>query len=74
MGGGTTCGRCHWGLRWSSVWGHGACEWCTRMEVELHAGAATGAFGGAPLGTTKHARGAPKWRWNCMRALQQGPW
>eukprot|EP00959_Pyramimonas_sp_CCMP1952_P158989 3324873-Pyramimonas_sp.AAC.1 len=22
LGGGAACGRCHWGLRWSSTWGH----------------------------------------------------
>eukprot|EP00959_Pyramimonas_sp_CCMP1952_P325903 6821723-Pyramimonas_sp.AAC.1 len=32
------CGRCHWDLRWSSLWGH--------RRGGTHAGVATGAFGG----------------------------
>ena len=26
MGVGDACGRSHWGLRWSSLWGHDPCE------------------------------------------------
>eukprot|EP00959_Pyramimonas_sp_CCMP1952_P099921 2089174-Pyramimonas_sp.AAC.1 len=25
------CGPCHWGLRWSSLWGHEPCERCAYM-------------------------------------------
>eukprot|EP00959_Pyramimonas_sp_CCMP1952_P404693 8481477-Pyramimonas_sp.AAC.1 len=40
------CGRCHRGLRWSSLWGHGTLYW---VGV-THAGGANGALGGAPYG------------------------
>eukprot|EP00959_Pyramimonas_sp_CCMP1952_P180693 3778143-Pyramimonas_sp.AAC.1 len=40
--------------------GRGTCEGCAGMEVDLQAGAATGAFGKAPPGATKRARGALK--------------
>eukprot|EP00959_Pyramimonas_sp_CCMP1952_P278980 5832843-Pyramimonas_sp.AAC.1 len=33
MGVGGACGRQHWGLRWSSPWGHEACEGCAEMNV-----------------------------------------
>ena len=26
-----TCGPCHWGLRWSSLWGCEACDGCAEM-------------------------------------------
>ena len=32
------CRRSHWGLRWSSLWGHETCEGC----AEMSAGAACG--------------------------------
>ena len=56
LGGGDACERGHWGLWWSSRWGHETCEGCAKMRVELHAGADTGAFGGAPNKATKSVR------------------
>eukprot|EP00959_Pyramimonas_sp_CCMP1952_P381801 8000586-Pyramimonas_sp.AAC.1 len=68
MGGGTACGRSHWNLRWSSLWGHEACYGATKRVrgvlewvVEPHADAATGAFCGAPYGATKRVKGVPEW-------------
>eukprot|EP00959_Pyramimonas_sp_CCMP1952_P201610 4216176-Pyramimonas_sp.AAC.1 len=26
------CGLCHWGLRWSSLWGHEPCDGCAEMR------------------------------------------
>ena len=43
------------------------------MRVELHANAATGAFGGAPYGATILVRGAPKWGGAAMRTLPLEP-
>eukprot|EP00959_Pyramimonas_sp_CCMP1952_P153450 3209983-Pyramimonas_sp.AAC.1 len=48
LGGVDACGRCRWGLRWSSLRGHETVDW---MGV-THAGGATGAFGEAPYGAT----------------------
>ena len=31
MGGADACGHRHWGLRWSSQWGHETCEGCAGM-------------------------------------------
>eukprot|EP00959_Pyramimonas_sp_CCMP1952_P329203 6892157-Pyramimonas_sp.AAC.1 len=31
MGVGDACERWHWGLRWSSLWGHEACDGCADM-------------------------------------------
>eukprot|EP00959_Pyramimonas_sp_CCMP1952_P166261 3474867-Pyramimonas_sp.AAC.2 len=31
MGGGEACEPCHWGIRWSSLWGHEACARCADM-------------------------------------------
>eukprot|EP00959_Pyramimonas_sp_CCMP1952_P442043 9253810-Pyramimonas_sp.AAC.1 len=31
MGGGGAWGRNHWGVRWSSLWGHGPSEGCVVM-------------------------------------------
>eukprot|EP00959_Pyramimonas_sp_CCMP1952_P446757 9354679-Pyramimonas_sp.AAC.1 len=42
-------GRRHWGIRWSSLWGHEALCWVG----EAHVDTATGAFGGDPYGATK---------------------
>eukprot|EP00959_Pyramimonas_sp_CCMP1952_P191670 4008002-Pyramimonas_sp.AAC.1 len=42
VGGGPACGHRHWGLRWSSLWGH---ETLYRVG-ETHADTAAGAFGG----------------------------
>ena len=67
------CRRSHWGLRWSSLWGHETCEGCARRGPNHHADAATGAFGGAPYGATERVRGAPKWGGGGMRALPLGP-
>eukprot|EP00959_Pyramimonas_sp_CCMP1952_P417641 8750060-Pyramimonas_sp.AAC.1 len=41
--------RRHWGLRWSSPWGHEALY----LLGETHVNTATGAFGGTPYGATK---------------------
>eukprot|EP00959_Pyramimonas_sp_CCMP1952_P278823 5829934-Pyramimonas_sp.AAC.1 len=43
------CAHPHWGLRWSSVWGHEAMYWVWRT----HAASPTGAFGGAAYGATE---------------------
>eukprot|EP00959_Pyramimonas_sp_CCMP1952_P352210 7379703-Pyramimonas_sp.AAC.1 len=51
----------HWGLRWSSLWGHKLCEGCATMGRCRHANFGTGAFGGGPCGATEPVRGAPKW-------------
>eukprot|EP00959_Pyramimonas_sp_CCMP1952_P349773 7328751-Pyramimonas_sp.AAC.1 len=39
------------------------------MGRQRHAGCASGAFGGAPYGATKHVRGLPKWGGGAMRAV-----
>ena len=67
------CGPCHWGLRWSSLWGYETCEGCAKVDPNTHAGPATGAFGGAPYGATKRVRGVPKWGGGGMRTLPLGP-
>ena len=41
------------GLGWSSLWGYETLSWVG----ETHANCATGAFGGAPYGSTKRGRG-----------------
>ena len=46
---------------------------CVKMGPSMHAGPATGAFGGAPYGGTKRVRGVPKWTRVRMRALPLGP-
>ena len=60
MRGRGACGHGHWGLRWSSLWGHEPCEGCATMGAVTQANAASGAFGGAPYGATNHVRGVPK--------------
>eukprot|EP00959_Pyramimonas_sp_CCMP1952_P223796 4679396-Pyramimonas_sp.AAC.2 len=40
------CEHCHWGHRWSSLWGHNTLDWAE----ETHANTTTGAFGGATYG------------------------
>eukprot|EP00959_Pyramimonas_sp_CCMP1952_P435788 9125625-Pyramimonas_sp.AAC.1 len=49
LGVGNACGHPHWGLWWSSVWGHETLCWAW----ETHAAPLIGAFGGAPYGATK---------------------
>eukprot|EP00959_Pyramimonas_sp_CCMP1952_P451869 9460740-Pyramimonas_sp.AAC.1 len=40
---------CKYSLRWSSLWGHEACEWCVpKCVARTHANLAIGAFGVAP--------------------------
>ena len=73
MGGADACEHPHWGLRWSSLWGHEPSEWCAKMGRSPHANPATGAFGGAPYGATNRVRGAPKWGGAAMRTLPLGP-
>ena len=34
LGGGDACEHCHWGLRWSSLWGRETCEGCADMGVD----------------------------------------
>ena len=64
IGGGDACERCHWGLGWSSRWGHEPCEGRAEMGMRwagrTHVNCATGAFGGAPYGATNRVRGVPK--------------
>eukprot|EP00959_Pyramimonas_sp_CCMP1952_P365158 7646432-Pyramimonas_sp.AAC.1 len=43
------CGQPQWGLRWSSLYGHGALYWVWRTYVATP----TGALGGAPYWATK---------------------
>eukprot|EP00959_Pyramimonas_sp_CCMP1952_P067966 1418627-Pyramimonas_sp.AAC.1 len=50
----------HWDLRWSSLWGHGTCEGCAKMELRRQADCATGTLGGAPYGATERVRGVTK--------------
>eukprot|EP00959_Pyramimonas_sp_CCMP1952_P237606 4965271-Pyramimonas_sp.AAC.1 len=35
MGAGTPCGRCRWGLRYSSLWGHETSEGCAMVVLPL---------------------------------------
>ena len=42
------------------------------MEVELHAGAAARAFGGAPYGATKRVKGVPEARQRLVRCQGLG--
>eukprot|EP00959_Pyramimonas_sp_CCMP1952_P231417 4837187-Pyramimonas_sp.AAC.1 len=53
LGGADACEPCHWGLRWSSRWGHETCKWCAERGGGRHADPAIGAFSGAPYGATK---------------------
>ena len=69
-GGGDACEHRHWGLRWSSLWGHETLSWAG----ETHASAASGALGGAPYGATNRLRGVPKWGVAHMRAVPLGPY
>ena len=39
---GAACEVCHWGPRWSSLWGHETCEGCAKVEG--------GGMRGLPLG------------------------
>eukprot|EP00959_Pyramimonas_sp_CCMP1952_P413665 8667626-Pyramimonas_sp.AAC.1 len=55
------CERRHWGLPWSSLWGHEACEGCAEMGRRCHADFPSEALGGAPYGATKRVSGVPKW-------------
>merc|ERR1712153_238645 len=63
LGVGDACGRQHWGLRWSSLWGHETLHWVG----ETHANCATGTFGGAPYGATQRCTGWGK-RMRCRHA------
>eukprot|EP00959_Pyramimonas_sp_CCMP1952_P257211 5374215-Pyramimonas_sp.AAC.1 len=62
MGAASACERNHWGLRWSSPWGHGTCEECADMGA---AGACERSHWGlrwnSRYGATKRARGVPRW-------------
>eukprot|EP00959_Pyramimonas_sp_CCMP1952_P021710 457522-Pyramimonas_sp.AAC.1 len=49
LDGGDARGHHHWGLRWSSLWGHEALCWVGETVVDT----ATGALGGAPYGARK---------------------
>eukprot|EP00959_Pyramimonas_sp_CCMP1952_P443412 9283192-Pyramimonas_sp.AAC.1 len=49
LGGGNACECRHWGLRWSTLWGHEALHWVG----EPHADTATEAFNGTPNGAAK---------------------
>eukprot|EP00959_Pyramimonas_sp_CCMP1952_P231502 4838751-Pyramimonas_sp.AAC.1 len=42
-------GGAHWGLRWTSLWGHESLHWVG----ETHVDTATVAFGGTPYGATE---------------------
>eukprot|EP00959_Pyramimonas_sp_CCMP1952_P040266 841872-Pyramimonas_sp.AAC.1 len=53
LAGGDACEICHWGIRWSSLWGHETRYWVART----HANTSTGAFGGAPFAATKRRTG-----------------
>eukprot|EP00959_Pyramimonas_sp_CCMP1952_P125967 2634136-Pyramimonas_sp.AAC.1 len=48
-----TCGHPHWGLRWSSVWGHEAPYLVWRTHVAIP----SGVLNGAPYGATKRRIG-----------------
>eukprot|EP00959_Pyramimonas_sp_CCMP1952_P104559 2185542-Pyramimonas_sp.AAC.1 len=49
LGGGDACGHRRWGLRWSSLWGHG--KLCGVGET--HVDTTAGAFVGAPFRATE---------------------
>ena len=46
---------------------------CVKMGPSMHAGPATGAFGGAPYEATILVRGVPQLAWGRMRPPQLGP-
>ena len=54
MGVGDACGRQHWGLRWSSLWGDEACEGCDEVDVRR----AETRKGGGRRGRRKEEEGA----------------
>eukprot|EP00959_Pyramimonas_sp_CCMP1952_P336766 7051639-Pyramimonas_sp.AAC.1 len=66
------CGRWHWGIRWSSLWGHKRVRSVPKWMCVTHAGNGTGAFGGAPYRATKRMRGVPKRVCVTMRAVAMG--
>ena len=74
-GGGTACEPRHWGIRWSSLWGHETLPWVGEPHARppLTWGdaceTATGTFGGAPYGATKRCTGCG----GRMRAPPLGP-
>eukprot|EP00959_Pyramimonas_sp_CCMP1952_P333898 6992719-Pyramimonas_sp.AAC.1 len=68
MGGGPACQRCHWNLRWSSLWGRGTCEGraeicggpaCQRCHWILRWSSPIGNTGGKNM-ETKWRRMAPR--------------
>eukprot|EP00959_Pyramimonas_sp_CCMP1952_P038236 800201-Pyramimonas_sp.AAC.1 len=62
MGVRDACGLRHWDLRWSSLWGHEACEGVPKWVCVTHAGCAIGTVGGAPYGATKRVMGCAAMR------------
>eukprot|EP00959_Pyramimonas_sp_CCMP1952_P158866 3322665-Pyramimonas_sp.AAC.1 len=60
MGAVVSCERSHWGLRWSSQWGHGTREGRAEWAQWCHASAAIEAFGAVPHRATKYVKGVPK--------------
>eukprot|EP00959_Pyramimonas_sp_CCMP1952_P321808 6734074-Pyramimonas_sp.AAC.1 len=59
---GTPRGLCHWGLRWSSLWGQKRVKNVPNLVYVCHVGCATGAFSGAPYGATKRVRCVCAWK------------
>eukprot|EP00959_Pyramimonas_sp_CCMP1952_P293981 6148379-Pyramimonas_sp.AAC.1 len=53
LSGEDACEHRHWGLRWSSPWGHKALYW----TGDTHASTTTDSFGGALYGVTKYCSG-----------------
>eukprot|EP00959_Pyramimonas_sp_CCMP1952_P302696 6333746-Pyramimonas_sp.AAC.1 len=45
MGVADACGRCHWGVGWSSLWGHETCEECAEIGVTGACGRCHGGLG-----------------------------
>eukprot|EP00959_Pyramimonas_sp_CCMP1952_P117753 2461732-Pyramimonas_sp.AAC.1 len=61
MGAAAPCERRHWVPRWDSSWGHERVMGVPQWARQRHAGATTGAVGGAPYWATKRLRGVPAW-------------
>ena len=73
MDGAAPRGRCHWGMRWISIWGRDPNEGCAKMGAVTYAGAATGPFGGALNEAAILLRGLLKWARSRLRSLPLRP-
>ena len=73
MGARDACGRWHWGLRWSSLWGRETCEGCAKMGGGAMRALPLGPSVELPYGATNRLRGVPKKAGGRMRAVALGP-